>query len=458
VLRLQVNFLGVIDFEKQQLSFDASIYDSKLLAFPLSGDMAIRLYWGSNANFLLTVGGFHPAFEPPPMNLPVIRRLSLKLLQGDNPRLTLETYFAVTSNTVQFGAKLDLYAASGRFNIIGFLAFDVLFQFNPFYFIAQISAMLALRAGSSSIASISLSLALEGPTPWIANGTAKLKLFWFLTVKVRFSKTFGEERTTILPDIEVFPLLEGALNASGNWQAQLPPRRHQSVSLKEIEQIGDSIIAHPFGILEISQKVVPLNLRIDKFGERKPADGNKFSIRDVEIGSDTPDTTPTKESFAPAQFFEKTDSEKLSSPSFEKYENGVRVSGSDKLQGDHYSRRKVEYEVFYIDSQRDSLLTPWFEFITAEAVSFNAWATKGAIGRSPISFGQNAKSALAPDAVAVRQEDFGIVNIGDLTLFDSNSLAQSEAAALSQMDALIQDDPALEGVLEVVPEFEIQSL
>jgi hypothetical protein len=150
------------------------LFDSKLLSFTLSGDMAMRLYWGQNANFLTTVGGFHPAYQPPPMNLPTLRRLTLALVSGDNPRLTLETYFAVTSNTAQFGARLELYAAAWKFNAYGFLSFDVLFQFNPFYFIADVAAMLALRVGSSSIASINLSLTLEGPTPWKARGEAKL--------------------------------------------------------------------------------------------------------------------------------------------------------------------------------------------------------------------------------------------------------------------------------------------
>ena len=92
------------------------------------------------------------------MNLPTLRRLTLSLVSGDNPRLTLETYFAVTSNTAQFGARLELYAAAWKFNAYGFLSFDVLFQFNPFYFIAEVTAMLALRVGSSSIASINLTL------------------------------------------------------------------------------------------------------------------------------------------------------------------------------------------------------------------------------------------------------------------------------------------------------------
>src|SRR5687768_15836538 len=147
------------------------------------------------------------------MNLPALRRLTLALVDGNNPRLTLETYFAVTSNTAQFGARLELYAAAWKFNAYGFLSFDVLFQFNPFYFIAEVTAMLALRVGSRSIASIKLSLTLEGPTPWKVKGSARLRLCWFLTVKVRFNKTFGEVRHTTLPDLLVLPLLIEALSA-----------------------------------------------------------------------------------------------------------------------------------------------------------------------------------------------------------------------------------------------------
>ena len=39
--------------------------------------MAVRVYWGDNANFLLTVGGFHPAYTPPPMNLGQLARLGI---------------------------------------------------------------------------------------------------------------------------------------------------------------------------------------------------------------------------------------------------------------------------------------------------------------------------------------------------------------------------------------------
>jgi hypothetical protein len=459
ILRLQVNFLGEINFEQEQLSFDATLFDSKLLGFTLTGDMAIRLNWGADANFLLTVGGFHPAYQPPPMNLPAIRRLTLALLSGDNPRLTLEMYFAVTSNTVQFGAQLELYAAAWKFNVCGFLTFDVLFQFNPFYFIAEITAMLTLRVGSSSIASIKLTLTLEGPTPWKAKGTASFKVCWFFTLKIRFNKTFGEERNTTLPDLAVVPLLVAALSAADNWEAEHSERKHRLESFREANTLNlDELLVHPVGTLKISQKVAPLNLRIDRMGAQRPSDANEFHISDVVLQtSSLPNPTFAQESFAPAQFFDMTDEEKLASPSFKNFDSGIRIGEPDRLQTAYAAARDVKYELKYIDSQRDQRLAGPKGLFDVDVVSFNTWTLQGAIAKSELSFARTGKSHLAPEAVAVVQEPFAIVNTGDLKLFDELSLLGSERAAFARVNALIETNPALRGAIQVVPAFELSA-
>ena len=460
LLQLQVNFLGVIDFEAEQLAFDASLYDSKLLTYPLAGDMAVRMSWGADKNGLLTVGGFHPDYQPPPMALPDLRRLSLQLLSGDNPRLLLETYFAVTSNTVQFGARLELYAAAGQFNVYGFLSFDVLFQFNPFHLTASVSAMLALRVGSSTIAGITLSLTLDGPTPWHAHGTASFKLCWFITIKVRFDKTFGEERDTRLDDVAVLPLLQAALADKGNWTAELPPGHHRLVSLAQLATSGDQIVADPVGVLTISQKVVPLKIDVQRFGQQRLVDGPRFAIEQVEIGAtgdmETLEAADVEEFFAPAQFFERSDAEKLSGKSFERYDAGVRLSGMDVLDADYAAARVVEYELFYRDSQRQQQLPhPRPEPLVLDVAAFHAWANAGAVAASPLSFAGRKKSALAPQAVAVLQEQFVVVSQEDLRPIDAASAVASEAAAYGLMNAMLRDNPALAGRVQVVPAFEV---
>ncbi|MEK6281672.1 MAG: DUF6603 domain-containing protein [Acidobacteriota bacterium] len=451
ILRVQVNFLGELNFERRQLKFDASLFDSKLLAFTLTGDMAIRLDWGADANFLLTVGGFHPAYEPPPMDLPAIRRLTLSLLQGDNPRLKLEMYFAVTSNTAQFGAKLELYAAAWKFNVYGFLSFDVLFQFSPFYFIAEITAMLALRIGSSSFASIKLSLTLEGPTPWKAQGTARFKICWFFTLKVRFNKTFGEARNTTLPDLAVLPLLAEALRADDNWEGELPSQRHRLESIRKAPEITSQLLLHPVGTLKISQKVVPLNVRIDRIGSQRPSDAREFRITQVQPEATL--VTP-QEAFGPAQFFDMTDEEKLTSASFKDFDSGLRIGDAERLHTGYAAARQVDYELKYIDSQGDQRLRGPKNRFDVNAGAFNTWTLQGAIAQSELSFARTRKSSLAPEAVVVSQESFAIVNSGDLKLFDGLSLLGSERAAAARLNQLIETNPTLRDTLQVVPAFE----
>jgi hypothetical protein len=451
ILKVQVNFLGEINFERRQLKFDASLYDSKLLGFNLSGDMAIRLDWGADANFLLTVGGFHPAYEPPPMDLPGIRRLTLALLSGDNPRLRLEMYFAVTSNTAQFGAKLELYASASKFNVFGLLSFDVLFQFNPFYFIAEITAMLALRVGSSSFASIKLTLTLEGPTPWKAKGTASFKICWFFTLKVRFNKTFGESRNTTLPDLAVLPLLAEALRADDNWEGELPAQQHRLESIREAPELTGELRLHPVGTLKISQKVVPLNVAIDRIGSQRPSDGREFRIVNPQHAVTT--NTP-QEAFAPAQFFDLTDEQKLTSASFKDLDSGVRIGDAAQLHTGYATAREVEYEVKYIDSQRDQRLSGGGKHVL-DTGAFNTWTLHGAIAQSQLSFARQRKSSMAPEAVVVSQEPFAIVNNGDLQLFDESSLLGSELAAVARLNTLIETNPGLKRTIQVIPAFEL---
>jgi hypothetical protein len=393
------------------------------------------------------------------MNLPTLRRLTLSLVSGENPRLTLETYFALTSNTAQFGARLELYAAAWKFNAYGFLSFDVLFQFNPFYFIAEVTAMLALRVGTSSIASINLTLTLEGPTPWKAKGDARLKLCWFLTVKIRFNKTFGEARNTTLPDIALLPLLTQALSARDNWVEEKPAQRHRLESLRELPTgAAEPVHVHPVGTVAISQKVVPLNIAIERIGAQRPTDARIFAIGAVTVNGESQGTPPlAEESFAPAQFFDLSDADKLASPSFKSFPSGIRVGDAERMRTGYAAAREVQYETKYIDSAREQRLgessSPGLFDLDVHA--FNAWTRTGAIAKSELSFARRKKSARAPAEVGMLQEPFAIVNTDSLTLFDADSVASTEMAALKRRDALIANNPALRGSLQVVPAFEL---
>ncbi|MBN1274415.1 MAG: hypothetical protein JXB26_19305 [Candidatus Aminicenantes bacterium] len=454
LIRIQVNFLGAWEQDKKLISFDASLYDSKLISFPLAGDMALRILYGDDPNFLISVGGFHPSFTPPPLALPPLHRIDVNLIGGNNPRLALTAYFAVTSNTVQLGAKIELLAKAWKFNVYGFLAFDALFQFSPFYFIVVISGGVAVRCGSSVLFSIGLSLSLEGPTPWIAKGKASFKIL-FVKVKVRFSKTWGEDKKKTLPDIAVLPKLIEALSYKNNWRAQLPSRNNLLVSLREIDDVeSEHIVAHPAGVLTVSQKIVPLNKQISRFGNQRPSDGNKFYIHEVTSNGTKLKQVPLKEHFAPSQFEDMDDAKKLSSKSFEKMEAGVKISDTENdIKSSKVVPRNLMYETIIIDTH--FRIQRFLKYIGERMSTFVALLRGSCVAKSRLSFVNNAEPVLGPGKIKVAQEGYTVVGMADLFPYDGQSAFGSQAEALGYMNELVQINPDLEGNIQVVSNYEV---
>lgn len=447
ILYLQVNFAGSVDFERGQLQFDASLFGSRVLIFPLTGDMAVRLYWKDYPNFLLTVGGFHPAYTPPPMNIGQLARLGIVLFQG-NPNVRAEAYFAITSNTLQFGARVELYAGADIFNVYGFLGLDVLINFNPFHFVAELAAMLAVRTGSSVLFSVKLEGMLEGPTPWHARGSASFEIgfIFTITIRVKFNATVGDARDTKLPPIDVLPEMAKALGNLGNWRPRLPSASNQHVSLRELPDPTKRLVLHPFGALEIAQKVVPLDIAIQRFGSRVPADGNVYRIGDVKLGGAAAATTKTSEQFAPAQFFAMSDAEKLSRPSFADYDAGVVIGGELAPRTDFMRSRDVEYEVLYLPERH-----PVRIFFKLAVGIFNAIVGGSAVARSSLSNAARAPSAIAAPRVRMGTDRFAVVSTDDMSLHASHLVFDNATAADQALRSLAREQPELAGAIQVVP-------
>ena len=450
LLRLQVNFLGIIDFDNQYISFDASLYDSRLLWYTLAGDMAFRLSWGDAPVFILSVGGFHPAFKEAPGDLQNMTRLTISLLSGSNPRITVQSYFAVTSNTVQFGAKAELYAAAAGFNVYGFIGFDLLFQFDPFRFIADFAAGLALRRGSSVIMGIRVSGELRGPAPWDARGEGSISILFF-DVTVGFHETWGDPLQVLATAVEdLVQRLAAELDDNRNWKADTPDNHSLHVSVKKIEGPPDRLVVHPFGILTFSERLVPLELAIDKFGNKAPGDVNRFEIKPTDSGLAS---NPATEQFAVANFLTMSDSEKLSRPSFERMKSGFTIAGSSTLVVPATVSKSVDYELTYLRKRRGLRI---FAGVYKYAKSlFGANLKAGAVARSTLSYSSRRMSANAPDPVQVKGEGYAVASTDDLTLYPDTVVTRSHAEASQLLARLVSNNPALKGKAQVVSEHEL---
>jgi hypothetical protein len=452
ILQLQVNFVGIIDFDNGYLSFDASIYNSHILTFTLEGDMALRLNWGSEKAFLMSVGGFHPSFKPPAaLNVPKLTRLTLTIL-SPNPKLVLTAYFAVTSNTVQFGARIDFKFEVSEFSVVGYLGFDVLFQFSPFKFIADITAGLEVKMGSSTLFSINLDFELSGPTPWNANGTASFSIL-FISIKVHFNVTWGDAQQITEPSIPILPKIMEALGLDANWSAELPANRYNLVTLADIVPKAGQIVLQAFGAVKVSQIVMPLNLVIDKFGNNTPSDINKIDISAFRLGGIVTGLSDEAESFAPASFKNMSDDDKLKSPSYTKEKGGVSVSDTATLFVDYAWDRDVVYDVKVSDF--DPFPKPAaFNF---EFKWFKLMIRGSAISRSPLSIQNSQKNfKLNNAAVNMAEEQFVLIDNSTLSQHSADVFAGgTHAQASDAFDAILRQNPSLKGKVSIASAYQL---
>src|SRR5690606_26302608 len=105
---VNIDIAGVLDFQKKELSFQASINASSLLVFELFGDCAFFLRWGKQPEVAFAIGGFHPKFPTPapPSIFTGMRRLGVNINYGPVIQLGCAGYLAVTPNSLQLGARV----------------------------------------------------------------------------------------------------------------------------------------------------------------------------------------------------------------------------------------------------------------------------------------------------------------------------------------------------------------
>ena len=455
VVVIHLDVLGTVDFEKKYLTIDATLYDSRVVAFTLLGDMALRLLWGENANFALSVGGLNPRSQPPP-GFPTLARLSLSLGDGDNPRLSCDAYFAVTSNTLQFGAGISLHAAAAGFSVDGYLGFDALFVVSPFHFIVELKGSVDLKHGGTSLMSVSLDLELDGPNPWHVSGTASAHIL-FITVSVSFDHSFGDPNQVTLPAEDPTPKLLTALNDVRSWNAALPADAERAVSLLAPRPDDKTVLLHPLGRLGVTQKVLPLGLRMARFGSAAPQGVDQFDLKDITVNGQSlraADFVTIADNFAPGQFLELSDDEKLSRPPFEPHTAGVELTANDVVSGT-VQALDVEYETILVDDPHWPGMPAAKYGIAADRLL--AQAGQGAARFSPLRNTGRRKflDPQAPDGtVSVGHTTYRVTTTDDLSPRDDISDAGSFSVVQQNLEAHLAQHPEQRDSLQIRPEHE----
>ncbi len=456
IIVINVAFIGALEFDKSRVWFFAAMFDSRILFMTMEGEMGLLMDFSDNPNFVLSVGGFHPQFNPPPLPFPNPKRIHIDVLRTPLARITVENYFAITSNTVQFGARAEFFYGVDAFNLHGSFSFDALFQFSPFHFIIDISFSIGMDVFGTGVFSVTLKLKLSGPAPWEARGTATLSIdLWLFSIdiSVDFDITWGEADNPTLPSIDAIPLLVAEFDKADNWRAGIPENVNLLVSLRKLDTSIEKLVLHPVGTLRVSQRVVPLGIHIDKVGNNPVSDAHLFSVKANLTSLATTNNAP-EEKFAIAQFQNLTDAQKLSSPSFQDIDGGVELAFNGKQIGSgKVVKRVVRYEVKIIDGDDKYHAFRWFKNI---GTLFFHWLAGAAITQSPLSFAR--KKAMVPtmgnERVQVKQPGYVIAGTADNKPLADVPVFASEAHARDYFNSTISKNPAMAEDIHVIPTFE----
>jgi hypothetical protein len=453
ILVLQVNFAGVLEFSKQRMYFFASLYDSHILFIPIEGEMGLLFAWGDNANFVLTVGGFHPQYNPPPLPFPAPKRISVDIINESYARIHADGYFAVTTNTVQFGTHSEYFFGFSALSMTGNSSFDALIEFSPFHFSVSIATSFSVQVFGLGVFGVDLSLTLDGPEPWHAHGTASLS-FLFFSIGIGIDFTWGDSGNTTLPPVAVMPILAAEFGKQSNWRTMLPPGSKLLVSLRALSPSESQFVLHPFGTLQVSQRAIPLDLTLDTVGSQKPDDANRFA---VSVSSpDLVQTATLQEPFAPAQFTALDDAAKLSQPAYVPQDSGIEVSaaGNQDASGTAIVRI-VRYDVTIIDTK---LRRSSSGFNHYPGTMFQHGLRGNAAARSTLSAAREQQTHPYTGSVQVSAETFAVARQSDNTVYHPQAAAfTSQASARDYIDRAVAADPTLAGALHVLPQFEVAS-
>ncbi|WP_328455455.1 DUF6603 domain-containing protein [Amycolatopsis sp. NBC_00438] len=469
LLVVQAQFVGALELDKSRLWFFAKLFDSRILTMTIDGGMGVLVAWGDNPDLVLTVGGFHPAYRPPPLPFPIPDRLTVDILNRNNQLIRVAGYFAVTSNTVQFGAKAELRLGFSAFRVEGHLGFDALFQLSPFRFAIHIDAHVTLKAFGVGAFGIDLDFQLEGPAPWRAHGKGSIG-FLFFSISANFDITWGEDRDTTLPPVAVLPLLANEIGKTEGWETRLPSGGNRAlVNLRELPDTGE-LVLHPLGTLFVRQRALPLNVRLDRVGGQKAGDGKRFTVNPVGDSGFTR-VSDTGDRFAMGQFQTLSDAAALSRPSYETQDAGLELTGAATLATARVVRRSARYELHVIDStatqataSATAVAVPQKRFHSVSGPVFDELTRGSSTSRAALSARQAAQKQpfAAQDTVRVTEQRFVVAYLkSNRQAFPPAGPGRASRAAAATFrsrttaeDALadfVTADRGLDGLLHVIP-------
>jgi hypothetical protein len=336
MIHLEARIAAIVTPGVPEVRIVASLGGSRILFFPVTGDLFLLIRGGPEATFVFSAGGFHPAFTPPP-DVPPLQRIGMTMMLA-LIELRLASYVAVTTSSVQAGAAVDLTASVVGCGLHGSFSFDALIEWKPeFHFLVNVSIALAVEVFGENLCGVAFSGSLSGPGPWHLHGNGKVEVLWF-SVELPIDATFGSAPPPPKPlPLSVDQLLIAELRRPESWTIHPPAAVADGVTLTPVAaaDLAASKVLHPGGGLQVTERLVPLGIPIQRYAGQDVPSGPTFSIPTVYFG-DEQGTSPAATiyaDFADGAFEALTVERQLTVNGFTSHPAGVQITPTGLMCG-----------------------------------------------------------------------------------------------------------------------------
>ena len=313
---LQVNFAGALEFDKQARSTSSPRCSTRAsCSSPSTARWRCWSAFGDDAELRAQRRRLPPRVQAAAAALPDARSGSRSsILDTDDARIRVEGYFAVTTNTVQFGARRGAVLRLQRVQRPGPLrASTRCSSSRPFHFVVEISASVSLKVFGVGVFSVGLDLRSTGPTPWHVHGH-RLDRLLFFSISVDDRRDVRGERRPHLAADRACCRCCAASSAS--------PRAGRRSCRRRARPARDAAPARPG---RAGRRAAPARLAARQPAARaarpRDRDASASSARRTRTGSRSTwpaagsrKTRTRPEQFAAAQFHDLSDADKLSRP------------------------------------------------------------------------------------------------------------------------------------------------
>ncbi len=429
---LEITFFGEIDFGAGTISFDATLQNSRVLSWAISGDMAARTGWAPRIDHVISFGGLHPRY-PRPANLPELRRMSINF-GSNNPRVTLTAYQAITLSSLQFGAGAELYAKGPEVPLVGRLAaegqvsFDALIYFNPFSFEASLAGSLALLVDGKEELGLHFRLTLTGPNEFHIKGKVWATICG-IDIDFKIDREWGDKRELPAAVADPVAILRDAIAAAPILEAVAAKSLSDGARFVDRREGEEVRAASPVGGLRFSQRAVPLGIEIEKVGEAQIVGSARSFDLALLSAAGAVGLDPVELDFVRGHFWKMSESERLRAPAFERHKSGFEVSSGDQLVVDTAKGIEVEYgyEYVLIGDEAAANGSPLTGFAGAAGGLMKEWMEAHQRGHTgPLD--RVALISTAPDAPQVKTSRFVAAELPETrgsTFFDAEKAFRS---------------------------------